>query len=212
LSVVLDGVPLADPSMIDGTLRLADIERVEVLSPGQAGVRYGMLGGQSVLVVETKRGTGPARTDLDRFLSPFDWAGEERAYPWVQVFGSAFLANALGVGVGLLLAERCFSTPEEATYFALRTRCDGVATLGTSLISVGLPAFGGSVAARWGGRTSRSHGRVIPSMIAAGMILTGGYLMVIEGSGSAGAVGGVVLAVGAPVVLTLSDRVFRILR
>lgn len=212
LTVVLDGVPMSTAAFLDVSLRLADVERMEVLSPGQAGVRYGMLAGQSVLVIETKRGQGPRQSDLSRLLPPFDWSDEAEPYPWWQVFGSAFLANAVGVGIGLVLADHCFWTPEEATLFALRTRCRGAATLGAGLLSVGLPALGGTLAARRYGRTDRSHGRVIPSSVMAGMILTGGYLMVIEGEGGARTTGAVVLSLGVPVVLTLADRVFRILR
>lgn len=212
LTVVLDGVPLSDPSFLDSSIRLADVERVEMLSPGQAGVQYGMLAGYSVLVIETKRGQGPRQSDLSRLLPPFDWSGETEPYPWMEVLGSAFLVNALGVGLGLVLADHCFWTPEESTLFALRTRCRGAGTFAAGVLSVGLPAVGGSWATRRSGRTERSHGRLVPSAVTAGMILTGGYLMLIEGSGAARPVGAVVLGVGAPLALTFSDRIFRILR
>lgn len=212
LTVVLDGVPMSNPSFLDGTIRLADVERVEMLSPGQAGMRYGTLGGQSVLVIETKRGPIGRESELHRLLGPFDWTGEPEPYPWLKVFGTAFLANAVGVGVGLALADHCFWTPEEASMFALRTRCRGAGTLAAGVVSVGLPALGGSLVTRRYGQTSRSHGRVVPSAVTAGMILTGGYLMMIEGEGSGRTAGTVVLALGAPLALTLADRVFRILR
>ena len=212
LTVVLDGVPISNPSFLDNTIRLADVERVEMLSPGQAGLQYGTLAGHSVLVIETKRGEGPAQGDLSRLLPPFDWSGETEPYPWLHVFGSAFLANAVGVGVGLVLADKCFWTPEEATLFALRTRCRGAGTFAAGVVSVGLPAIGGSWAARRFGSTDRSHGRLVPSAVTAGMVLTGGYLLLIEGNGVSRSTGGLVLALGAPLALTLADRIFRILR
>jgi hypothetical protein len=212
LTVVLDGVPLSNPSFLDGTIRLADLERVEMLSPGQAGMRYGTLGGQSVLVIETKRGPVARTSELDRLVGPFDWTGEPEPYPWLKVLGSAFVANAVGVGVGLALADHCFWTPEEASMFALRTRCRGAGTFAAGVVSVGLPALGGSIVTRRYGRTSRSHGRVMPSAVTAGIILTGGYLMMIESEGAGRTAGTIVLAVAAPLALTVADRVFRILR
>lgn len=211
VSVVLDGVPVADPSYIYSSIPLRDIERLEMLSPGQGGVRYGMRSGQSVLLIETKRGHATRRSDLSRLLTGLDWTGETEPYPWLSVFGRAFVANAIGVGIGLAMAERCFWTPDTSA-FALRTRCAGVATAGASILSVALPAVGGSAAARWGGGTDRSHGRIVPSMVTAGMFLTGGYLLLIGGDGGTERAGIVVLGVGVPAAMTLSDRIFRILR
>lgn len=211
VSVVLDGVPVADPSLIYASLPLRDIARLEMLSPGQAGVRYGMRSGQSVLLVETKRGEARRQSDLSMLVTGFDWSEEPQPYRWLNVFGGAFLANAAGVGLGLALADHCFWTPDTSS-FALRTRCRGAATAGASLLSVVLPAVGGSIVARWGGQTSRSKGRVVPAMITSGMILTGGYLMLIGGEGATRSAGIGVLAVGVPLTMTLSDRIFRILR
>jgi hypothetical protein len=44
------------------------------------------------------------------------------------------------------------------------------------------------------------------------MILTGGYLLLIGGDDAGRSAGIAVLSLGVPVVLTLSDRLFRILR
>ena len=211
VSVILDGVPVADPSYIYTSIPLRDIERVEMLSPGQAGVRYGMRSGQSVLLVETKRGEIARATDLSRLMTGFDWSGEQKSYPLFKVFGSTFLANAVGVGVGLAMADRCFSTPESAS-LALRTRCRGLATVGASILSVALPAIGGSAAARWAGQTERSHVRLAPTAVTAGIILTGGYLLLISGVGASETAGAIVLSVGVPAFLTFSDRIFRIRR
>lgn len=211
VSVILDGVPVADPSYIYTSIPLRDIERLEMLSPGQAGVRYGMRTGQSVLLVETQRARPVRQNDLSTLMTGFDWTGEQEPYPWLQVFGSSFVANALGLGIGLVLADRCLSTPEAST-LALRTRCRGLATAGASILPIALPALGGSVAARWAGQTERSRGRIFPSMVTSGMILTGGYLLLISGDGASQTAGTVVLSIGVPVVLTLSDRIFRKLR
>ena len=63
VSVILDGVSIADPSYIYTSISLRDIERVEMLSPGQAGVLYGMRQGQSVLLVETKGSRAASQRD-----------------------------------------------------------------------------------------------------------------------------------------------------
>ena len=211
VSVILDGVPIADPSYIYTSIPLSDIERVEMISPGQAGVRYGMRRGQSVLLIETKRAEAERVRDMSRLMTGFDWTGEQEPYPMWKVFGSTFLANAAGVGVGLALANRCFSTPESAS-LALRTQCRALATVGASILSVTLPAIGGSIAARLAGQTERSHSRVGPTAVTAGIVLTGGYLLLISGGDGSDVAGALLLSVGVPAFLTLADRVFRIQR
>jgi hypothetical protein len=211
VSVVLDGVPIADPSYVYGSLPLRDIERLEIMSPGQAGVRYGMRSGQGVLLVETKQGREERRRDVSRLLTGFDWSEESDPYPWLKVLGGSFVANALGVGAGLAMADRCFWTPDTSS-FALRTRCHGAATAAASILSVVLPAVGGTLTARWGGATDRSRGRLVPSMVTAGMVLTGGYLLLIGGEGQSEIAGALVLGLAVPLTFTLSDRIFRVLR
>ena len=212
VSVILDGVPISDPAYIYRSIPLSDIDRLEMLSPGQGGVRYGMRSGQSVLLIETKRGQAQRRSDLSRLVTGLGWEDEAEPYPWLGVYGHAFLANAIGVGIGLALADRCFHTPERSSAFALRTRCGGAETTGASLASVVLPATIGALAARRGGRTERSQGRAVPSMVTAGMLLTGGYLMLIGGDGPTEVGGAIVLGVGVPAAMTVSDRIFRVLR
>jgi hypothetical protein len=211
VSVVLDGVPITSPGYIYTSIPLTDIERLEMLSPGQAGVRYGMRSGQSVLLVETRRGMASRENDLSKLLTGFDWSGEAKPYPWLRVFASAFVTNAMSVGISLALADDCFWTPETSS-FALRTRCRALETASVSVLSVALPSASGSIAARWGGRTDRSQGRLVPSMVLTGAVLTGGYLLLINGEGASETAGAMVLGLAVPAVLTLSDRVFRILR
>lgn len=209
LSVVLDGVPVADPAYVYSSLPLQDIHRVEVLSPAQAGVRYGMRGGQGALLVETKRGPVRARRDLSRYITGFGWS-EPEPYPWLQVFGSALLVNAAALGVSYLLADQCFHTQEAS--LALRTRCGPLATAGSGVLSIVLPAAGAGLTARWMGSTRYSRGRLVPSMVAAGMVLSAGYILVLGGEGTGEFAGGAVLTLGVPAVLALMDRVVRVRR
>ena len=212
VAIILDGVRVSDPGLLYATMPLDNIERIEVLSPGEAGVRYGTGVGRGVLLIETSQGTRPDRPDdLNRYVTGFDWSGEEEPYPWLRVYGSSFIANAVGVGVGMLVADRCLWTPDNAS-LSLSARCGGLATVGAGLLSLGLPAMGGSLAARWGGATERSRGRLGPTALAAGIALTSGYLFVVEGGSTNEVVGVVVLAIAAPLLATLSDRIFRVLR
>lgn len=210
VSVILDGVPVADPAYVYQGIPLQDIQRVEILSPAQAGVRYGMRTGQGALLVETKRGPEHRSSDMSRYLTGLDWSGEREAYPWLEVFGSAVLVNAAALGVSYLLVDECFRTQEAS--LALRTRCGALGTTGSAVLSVALPAAGSALAARRAGTTERSRGRLFPAMVAGGMVLSAGYIMVLGGEGSTETAGGVVLGLGVPAVLTLADRIIRIRR
>lgn len=210
ISVVLDGVPISDPAYIYNAIPLRDIERLEVLSPGQAGVRYGMRSGQGVLLIETKTAQTRRQTDLSKYVTGMDWTQELQPYPWLKVFASTFVTNAAALGVTYLLSDRCFVTQESS--LAIRTRCGGLSTASTGLLSVAFPATTSGLIARRVGTTDRSRGRLVPTMISAGIGLTAGYIMFLAGEGNSRAAGVVVLGLGVPIAVTLSDRVMRILR
>ena len=211
VSVVLDGVHVGSPSHLYENIPLSSIERVEMLSPGQASLRYGTGTGQAVLIIETRRPTQPQRGDASRFVTGFDWAAEEGPYEWARVLGTTFLVNAVVVGGSLALAERCLSLPEVGP-LGLRSECNGVNTASLGLLSVGLPAVTGGFVAGWSGATDRTKGRFAPTAIAGAMALTGGYLLMMRGGGSAQHAGYGMLAVGVPLTLTFADRIFRVLR
>lgn len=211
VAVRIDGVPVSDPAYVYQTMPLSDIERVEILSPGQAGVRYGMRSGQSMLLIETRTGATERRRDLSRYISGFGWEDESEEYRWLRVFGGSALVNGAGVGLSLVLADRCFRTPEGQP-LAIRTSCGPLVTASTSLLSVALPSVSGGFAARWAGSTERSQGRMVPSIVASSIVLTGGYLMLLTGEGSTRTTGALVLAIGVPLTQTLTDRALRILR
>jgi hypothetical protein len=211
VSVFIDGVLIANPSYIYQTMPLQDIERMEMLSPGQAGLRYGTASGQAVLLIETRQGEATRRVDASRFVTGFQWRGEEAPYDWAKVLASTFVVNAVVVASSLALAERCLWSPEIGS-LGLRTRCNGFNTASIGLLSIAVPAVTGGMVARWGGRTDRTTGRLAPMALAGAMALTGGYLLVIQGGDSATKVGYGVLAAGVPLTLALADRIFRVLR
>lgn len=211
VAVRIDGVPVSDPAYVYQSMLLSDIERVEMLSPGQAGVRYGMRSGQSMLLIETRTAGAQRQRDLSRYISGFGWEDESQDYKWLRVFGSSALVNGAGVGLSLFLADRCFRTPEGQP-LAIRTSCGSLATAGTSVLSVALPSVSGGFVARWAGSTERSRGRMVPSMVASAIVLSGGYLMLIGGDGATRTSGALVLAIGVPLTQTLTDRALRIIR
>lgn len=219
VTVYVDDVAVSSPSSLFSTLALQDIERLEMLAPGEAGTRYG-IASRGVLLIETRYGarsnreltreTRPAR----QLISGFDWSGEIRPYPWARVLGSSFLGNAVGVGAGLLVASRCFTVSETGS--PLRSRCDPLSTVGSTFVVVALPAVAGTLGTRWTGTTERSEGRFAISLVLGTLTATSGYLMLFKaesgGSSASRTAGIAVLSLVAPAVTALSNRVFRVLR
>lgn len=215
VSIYVDGVRAAVPSLLYFSMPLEDIARVELLSPLQASTRFGMAAGGGALLVETK--TGPQRqreTATDRLATGFDWSLEEERYGWERVFLSSFVGNAVGLAVGLGLANRCLDI--DTGIGGLRPRCTGILTAGTGVLALALPSAAGGFSAGWAGETSRSRGRFLPAALGSAMAATAGYLLLIEGRSNearpAETAGIVLLAVGTPLMTTLADRIFRVLR
>lgn len=210
LTVFVDGVRIADPGLFYTTIPPNDVERMELLSPAEAGARYGSISGNGVLLVETRR-PPQRRADTDlagNAVSGFDWTGESRPYAWKRVFATSFAANLVGVGLSLALADQCLWRTEAGS-LGLRTRCGGAATTGIGFLSLTLPAIGGSLAARWGGSTEQSRGRLTPGSLTTALGVTSGYMLLIHGTGTSEAIGMGMLSVGVPVLTTLADRIFR---
>ena len=210
VAIVIDGVPIANPGSLLTTMPISNIERIEMLSAGEAGARYGSLGANGVLLIETRQGTYDGRQD-ERRLTGFDWSLEQEPYRWKRVLTSALLVNAVGVGVSLALSDRCFRLTE-ASSFGLRAECSGVGAMSAGFVSLGLPSVVVGLAARWAGTTSRSRGRLLPSVATSTLGLLVGYMLVIHGDPWARAAGAVTLGIAVPVTATLSDRAFRTLR
>ena len=210
VTVILDGVQVASPGYIYETMPLNTISRLEMLSPGQAGVRYGTAAGQAVLVIETRRGPQLRRAADDRLVTGLAW-DEDQPYNWTRVLGSIVVVNSATVGSALLLADQCLRSPAAGS-LGLRTRCNGFNTAAIGLLSVGVPAVAGALAARWSGGTDRSRGRMGPSAFAGGVVLSSGYLLLVHGGGGARAAGYALLSAGVPFAIALADRVFRTLR
>jgi hypothetical protein len=55
VAMFLDGVRVSAPSSLYSTLPLQDLERIQLLSPSEAGARYGSDAGWGVLLIETRQ-------------------------------------------------------------------------------------------------------------------------------------------------------------
>lgn len=95
-------------------------------------------------------------------------------------------------------------------------KCDTWPTVGAALAAVTLPAIGGAIGARLGGRTHASRGMLLPASVGAVMALVPGYALAFtsdrENSDVLGVIAGSLLTVGVPFLQTLSDKLFRSIR
>jgi hypothetical protein len=217
VSVFIDGVPVTAPSTLYNNMPLNDIERLEVLSPGEAGAQYGSAAGWGVLMIETRRGTRPdrPRNAQNELVFGFDWEAEQRPYRWARVVGGSVVGNALGLGLSLATADQCFEVRQRGI-LGVHKRCNGITTMAAGLLILGLPSLTGSYAARWGGSTDRSRGRILPGLVTGSISAAAGYLLVVKGKsledGGIATAGALILTVGTPTLLVLSDRMLRVLR
>ena len=215
VSIYVDGVLSAVPSLLYFSMPLEDIARLELLSPLQASTRFGMAAGGGALLVETK--TGPRRVreaSTEALITGLDWSLEEERYGWERVFLSSLAGHAAGLALGLGLANQCLEI--DPGFGGLRPRCPAVLTTGTGFLALALPSTAGGFSAGWAGKTNRSEGRFLPAALGSAMMATAGYLLLIEGKGNqdvrAERAGIVLLTLGPPVMTTFADRIFRVLR
>ena len=217
--VYLDGVPVSSPDQLYGMLSLHTIEQLEVIPPGEAGARYGTGSLYGVILITTQR-PGVRRT-ADEVLGPrampssrhFDWELDPPGHSTKRAFLGAFLGNALGIGVGVLVAKQCIGVDRKDE---IVTSCSSAGTAGVALSALALPAVGSALGARWAGGTDRSVGSFGAATFGAALGLVPGYAFTLatEGSesGVVNAVGYTFLFAAVPVVVTGADRLFRKLR
>ncbi|MEX2284082.1 MAG: carboxypeptidase-like regulatory domain-containing protein [Gemmatimonadota bacterium] len=215
LAVFVDGVRIG-ASSIYSTMPLRDLERIEVQGPAEAGTRYGIAGGNGVLLIETRQGMLARRRPESKTaqMTTLDWSLEAQPYRWARVASSSVIGNAVGLGLSLLVADQCLRL--DAGINGLRSKCDAFSTVGSGFILLGLPGVSGSLAASWAGTTERSKGRVLPSALLGTLSAASGYLLLVQGEGNnsqaARTAGILMLTVATPILTTAADRVFRSLR
>jgi hypothetical protein len=218
MSVFLDGIPVSAPSALYASMSINEIERLEALSPGQAGALYGTGSAWGVLLIETRRGVRPGEqsANRDEMVFGFDWSQEQESYRWLLVGGSSVVANAIGLGASYLAANRCFEVRARGILSVQTARCNALTTMLAGFVTLALPSALGSYAARWAGGTERSRGRVLPGVIVGTITAAGGYMLLVRGQGTDSDMltnaGAIVLTVGTPLLLTISDRAMRVLR
>ena len=221
IAVYLDGVAVGEPGQIYSILSLDEIDRVEVLSPLEAVVRYGDRGARGALLIESRAANLPTRGNP--FRAPpstggYDWSLEEESHPSTKVFTNTMLANLVGVGLGYLALKQCVGTVATEHGRRFDTRCGALTTMGTGVFALSLPGAVGGIAATRSGGTRRSQGRFFRVALAGLVSTTAGYVMVMHGedpeynNNSLRIAGALTMTLGTPLLLTISDRFFRTIR
>ena len=212
--VVLDGLPVPYPELLFETIPLETIETVEVLSPAQAGVRYGTLGSANgVVLIETRPPMRQRRVTVGGdpiSLRAYDWSREPEPHHWKRVFAASLIGNAAGVALGTAIGGQCISFDSGA---GTGPDCGAAATIGSGVAALALPALSGSLAGQWAGGTDLSYGQLLPSALGAAVAVIAGYAFF--SPGTAGGldlrkfVGGVILFLGPPTIHTVADHLLR---
>ena len=218
--VYLDGIPTGDPTLLYGSLPLETLEEIEMLPPGEAGARYGTGSQYGVMLITTNRpgvnrnAGGRFGNPVDRSLGNFNWDQDPAGHNTKRALLSAFVGSAAGLALGITAAQECIGIDEKDE---IVTTCSNSGTALAGFTAIALPALGGAFAARWGGGTEVSVGRIVPAAASALLVLLPGYAFALttQGgaeSGIANVVGGTLLVVGVPGLVTVADRLFRTLR
>lgn len=214
--VLLDGVPVADPTSLYASVPLGDLERIQVIPPGEASTRYGSGSLYGVVLIETRRpGVDTRAPEATRFAaSPtFDWDLDPEGHSSRRALLYSAAGNALGLVAGLAIARECVNV---ATNAEIRSDCGTSGTLLSSSAAFVLPAVGAALGARLAGSTELSQGRFVPSLIGAGIMLFPGYALSLSEAASdsqaVSTIGAAFLAAGVPIAVTLADRLYRKLR
>ncbi len=213
--VLLDGVPVSDPQTLYGVVPLTDLERIQVIPPGEASTRYGSGSLYGVILIETRRpGLQPYADEVraPTGSSTFDWDLDPEGHSGWKVFLGSALGNAVGLGAGYLVARQCFNKegPE------INGTCGTFTNALAGVTAVVLPAAGAALGARVAGATDVSRGSLVPSMIGAGLMIFPGYALTLsEAANTSDAVAGIgaaFLVLGVPLAVTLADKLYRHLR
>jgi hypothetical protein len=217
--VLLDGVRVSSPNLILTTLPTENIQRMEVIPPGEAGVAYGTDSRYGVLLIETRRaadilGEVGGEPRLRRGLR-YEWAAEPEPYRWKRVFGLSLLGTAAGVVAGYAIGSRCLEFDGLSDHF-LDSECGSWATAGTRLAVLTLPQLGASLAARYAGGTDLSRGKLGYHLVAASFVAAPGLLLSLtssdDGFTGSSVLGNLLLGLGVPMAATFADRMFRKVR
>ncbi len=216
--VYLDGAPLSNPDVLFSSPAVNTVMRIQAIAPDEASVAFG---GAMDGVVLLETGTGADGVQAGRRIAPrrprrtsFDWSQDPQGHNFARTFLGAAAGNALGLAAGLAVGEQCVFVEERTD--EIDFKCNNAGVAGAGLAAVTLPAIGGALGAQFAGRTTLSKGRVLPAVIGGAMGVLPGYIFSLSTVGGGvqtmNAVGVTFLLVGAPVITTFADRIFRSLR
>ena len=215
-AVFLDGVPVSNPESLYENMDLNTIESLEVVPVVEAGVMYGSAALYGAILITTRRpgAITPGRAVKARPLN-FNWNDEAQRHSTTRVFVTTALGNGLGLALGVTAAAQCIGMRKPA-YDGIISDCKSAATIGTGAAAIVLPALASGLASRWSGRTDRSQGMLAPAAVGTAMTIVPGYALVFSGyrndSDALKWVGYGIIVVGAPLVTTAADYLFRELR
>ncbi len=213
--VIVDNVRQSNGLVTLNTLPINEIQSVEAVPPGEAGVRYGADSNAGVILIETRSGMAVADGTRAAPTGLYNWALESRPYPWGKALAAASAANALGLLAGYALSNRCLNFESLAQHF-YEAECGFLVNAGSRLALYGAPQAGvGFVVARVGG-TDLSRGSMWRNAVASAILSAPGVVLALttEEDGFTGSRGlGIIMAtVGAPAAAVLADRLFRRVR
>ncbi len=220
--LIVDGVRVYDPPSFYNALQLEQLQRIEVVPPSAAGMRYGMEAAFGVIVVNTQMWADAAGINELPPIPPelqtprtYDWSLEAGEHSTAKVFALAFVGNALGLAAGLAIAENCIDFSEVA-YDFFSTSCGTWGTAGSRLAALTLPILGAATATRYGGGTPVSHGKFGQTLVAGLVMLVPGYALSssgeIEQFGATRWAGRVFVGLGVPLAAAVADRLLRTVR
>lgn len=215
----LDGVRVSSPSLILTTLPPENINRMEVIPPGEAGVAYGTDSRYGVLLIETVSASDVfGQREEERIGASgarYDWALEPNDHDWKRVLGYSFVGSALGIALAYAAASPCLSFDGISEHF-YEAECGSWGNAGGRVALATLPQIGASLGARIGGRTDLSQGKLGHALIVTTFLSAPGVILSLtttqDGFSGSRTLGHILLGLGVPVVATLSDWMFRSFR
>lgn len=217
--VIMDGTRVSNAPYFFAQMPVEDIARMEVIPPGEAGVRYGYDSNYGVLLIETvsghRPGDDPDAPSVRGPITRYDFAVEGVPYDWKRTYLSAFAGTALAVGAAWLASRDCLSFDSLSDHF-LDSNCGGARTAGARVVLMTLPVATAATAGRMGGRSERSQGRWFSLVLGAALAGAPGYLLSTTGDEDAWAgadwLGKGLVFLGMPAIVTITDRLFREVR
>jgi len=150
MAVYLNGMRVQESAVLFSSIALQDLERVEVHSPGEAGVRYGDAG-FGVLLLESRRATALMPEGEGAVtLTGFGWS-EARPYRWARVLGGSVAGNA---AAATLLYATLLGCGEEAEFELVKSsQCRAGLSVGAGVLTGTV----GGLLASWAGESDLSR-------------------------------------------------------